>query len=408
MKRDKEPGSRPHMNEAEKLVYEVCRRSFLSLWSYMNPRQKPFGRELCDVLVVCDPDVIVFSVKHIKLPNSGKPSVDAERWRRRAVDESTTQVYGAERIIRGSQQVVRHDSSAGVAFPAASDVRIHRIAVALGGGRRVGLPFGDFGKGFVHVLDELSFSILLGELDTVTDFVNYLSKKEQFFKSGGTTVFEGREEDLLALYLHQGRKFPGNCDTMLIREGLWEKLRAKDEYARKQAADQDSYIVDKVIEEFCEGTLGDNLEFSSNPTGSERAIRAIARENRFSRRVLGKSFKEFLDQSSTVRSRKMASPSGVIYVFLATPLSTPRKLRVAELGNRCFVARGLYPDATRVVGLATEQYKKGQGHSLDLYHMYLPQWGSEQQKMMAQLQKEFGYFVSPRVTRDSEDEYPET
>src|SRR6266566_1563143 len=36
------------MNEAELLIYRVCRHSFLSLWSYMNPKKKPQGKELCE------------------------------------------------------------------------------------------------------------------------------------------------------------------------------------------------------------------------------------------------------------------------------------------------------------------------------------------------------------------------
>jgi hypothetical protein len=46
--------------------------------------------------------------------------------------------------------------------------------VALGGRREGPVSQGDFGKGFVHVFDERSLDIVLSELDTVTDFVQYL------------------------------------------------------------------------------------------------------------------------------------------------------------------------------------------------------------------------------------------
>ncbi len=305
-----------------------------------------------------------------------------------------------------SKQVVKSDNSLGVVFPTAPEAKIHRVAVALGGHRKVGLPFGDFGKGFVHVLDEISFLTLLNELNTITDFVNYLSAKERFFKSGVKAIFEGQEEDLLAFYLYKGRKFPDNYDAILISDGLWEQVQSKQEYARKQEADKDSLIWDKIIEEFCEGALKNELEFSSSLTNTERSVRTIARETRFARRILGKAFKEFLDASMKVRSRKLKSPSGIVYVFLAMPHGVDRKFRVAELSNRCFVARGLQTEAT-VVGLATEQYVKGQGHSLDLCHLYLPVWSTAQQKRLEQMQKELGYFTDPLVTKDSEDEYPQ-
>jgi hypothetical protein len=137
---------KPKMNEAELLVYHVCRQSFLSIRSYMNPRKKPQGKELCDVLVVCEPDVIIFSVKQIKLSDSDRPEIDAERWRRRAIDESCKQIYGAERVLRASANVIRNDSSLGGLLPTPSELRIHRVVVALGGNRQVSLPFGDFGK----------------------------------------------------------------------------------------------------------------------------------------------------------------------------------------------------------------------------------------------------------------------
>ena len=63
------------------------------------------------------------------------------------------------------------------------------------------------------------------------------------------------------------------------------------------------------------------------------------------------------------------SPSGIVYVFLARPRGVDRKERVAELRNRCFVARGLNKDAVTVIGIATEQYVRGEGFSLDVAHL---------------------------------------
>src|SRR5690606_17854901 len=38
---------------------------------------------------------------------------------------------------------------------------------------------------FVHVLDEVTLDIILGELDTIKDLTDYLQRKETFFRSGG-------------------------------------------------------------------------------------------------------------------------------------------------------------------------------------------------------------------------------
>jgi hypothetical protein len=269
------------------------------------------------------------------------------------------------------------------------------------------MPYGDFGKGFVHVLDESATDILLNELDTITDFVDYLAAKERYLRSGVRLLCEGAEEDLLAVYLHRGRAFPTNCDIAVISNDVWGEFKAKPEYKRKLAADRESYTWDKIIEIFGRDLLQDRLEFSPGLTGTERAIRTMARENRFSRRVLSGLLVEFLRDSTKVRARKATSPSGVVYVFLATPQSYPRKIRVAELGNRCFVARGQAPNATRVVGLATERYNPASsGRSFDLVHLHKPNWTTRDQQRMDEIQRELGYFVSPRITHDHMDEYP--
>ena len=90
----------------------------------------------------------------------------------------------------------REDSTLGVGLPQPEEIRIHRIAVALGSDGTMGMPYGDFGKGFVHVLDESATEILLSELDTISDFVKYLRDKEQFLQSAKLEC-EGSEEDLL-------------------------------------------------------------------------------------------------------------------------------------------------------------------------------------------------------------------
>jgi hypothetical protein len=70
-----------------------------------------------------------------------------------------------------------------------------------------------------------------------------------------------------------------------------------------------------------------------------------------------RAFKDFME-ANTGLARMVDAPSGVVYVFLAAPRDYDRALRKAELGNRCFVARGLHGTATTVVGVATWQYRR--------------------------------------------------
>ncbi len=75
---------------------------------------------------------------------------------------------------------------------------------------------------------------------------------------------------------------------------------------------------------------------------------------------------------------------------------------------RCFVARGHYQNAPKVIGLATEQYEHGKGYSLDLVCLHQETWTTEDQKRMEGIQKDLGYFVNPTQTTAHEDEYPTT
>ena len=177
-------------NESEQFVHDLCKKSFLSLWSYANPLGKA-SKELCDVLIVCDPDVIIISVKDIRITDSGNVSTDWNRWRKRAIDTSINQVYGAERWIEKTLHVVRSDGSVGIAFPEKKVRRVHRVAVALGGEGKAPIRFGDFGKGFVHVFDRVSLEVIMGELDTIEDFIQYLSAKEELYHSGREMLFHG-------------------------------------------------------------------------------------------------------------------------------------------------------------------------------------------------------------------------
>ena len=103
----------------------------------------------------------------------------------------------------------------------------------------------------------------------------------------------------------------------------------------------------------------------------------------------------------------LRSPASIIYVLLAHAHTVDRKYRRAELGVRCFIARGLNLDCHTIIGIATEQSKPGVGHSFDLCFFHLPNWEEGHQARMEQLQKESGFFTHSVKTEAHEDEYPQ-
>ena len=399
------------MTRSEELVYNLCTKSFLSLWSYRNPRGKK-GKELCDILVVCEPDILIFSVKEIAFNDTGD-KIGWERWRRAAIEKSCSQIAGAERWIKANPNVITKDGEQGLAFPTSR--RVHRIAVALGSQGQVPMTFGDFGKGFIHVFDEESLNTLMEELDTISDFVKYLVDKEAFYRTGKLTLFDGGgEENLLALYLASGRKFPEEPDLIVLDDDLWESFKNDPAVQEKKRLDKISYVWDEIIEELYQTYLDSNLitdvPYTSNKlTDIEKAVRVMARENRFSRRLLSISLVDFLENSEVRRAKARVNDSPLLdarYVFLISDYDSNRKANIGELLGRCIVARGLEQGKTRVVGLGFEFSKRVEGWATTVCYLEILEWTGEWQKQMDDQQREFGYFSRPRAKGLTEYEYP--
>jgi len=259
--------------------------------------------------------------------------------------------------------------------------------------------FGDLGKGFVHVFEEGSLHLVMSELDTITEFVEYLrAKEDQYVQSDDQMLIEG-EENLLAWYLHHGRTLPRGADLLIVQDGLWNEVTAKPEWKARKAEDQSSYFWDGLIEdltsEFYPDLVPDPMGLLRDPRAEgEVVVRTMARETRFARRMLSDTFLEFLNlaRQGTHRSRMVGSPSGVVYVFLARPASTNRETRIAELATRCFIARGMRQDAATVIGIATEVPGSGGGVSFDVCRIHKPEWSDEDAQELSRLQERTGAF----------------
>ena len=384
---------------------ESGQRSFLSLWCYANPRGKD-SKELCDVLVVCDPHLIIISVKDIRLKSESDG--DVQRWLRRAVDASVDQLHGAERWLQSAEAVKRRDGTPGLPLPARSDRRIHRIAVACGSQGAVLTSSGDFGKGFVHVLTEEGFFNVLGELDTIHDFAEYLRAKEAWIAGGRSVVLEGSELNLVGLYVSNGRTFPDNVSHIVVPDGLWQTMLDRPEFQKRKTLDRESYAWDALIDQLSDPHAkpieGSSVELSE----VERALRVMVCENRFGRRVLGQALREFLEKAvaGQLRSRVLVGPSGVIYVLVRFHKNDDPNYRRAELGNRCFLARHMVGTGDTIVGVGIGEYVPGHGSTSDLIYMHLPAWSAEDDEHAVRMKAALGFFDGASLQKSHEDEFP--
>jgi hypothetical protein len=83
----------------EKNLAALADKIFLNLWTYPN-LFKSDGKELCDLLVVCGDDIVIFSDKNIVWPKGDDFGLSWSRWYRRAIEESVAQINGAARYLR--------------------------------------------------------------------------------------------------------------------------------------------------------------------------------------------------------------------------------------------------------------------------------------------------------------------
>ena len=277
---------------SERYLAQLADRTFLNLWSYPNvfidkkSGGKGDGKELCDLLIICGDDVLIFSDKTISWPGGDDVDLAWRRWFKRAVLKSFNQIRGAERWIDQFPERIFLDRQCTkllpLKIPPKERRQVHGIVVALGSGQaskdffREGSgslmivpklagkdhidpkaahysPFAigelDPHGSFVHVLDDLTLEIIMGELDTVTDFTSYLRKKEKFIRSGHLIAAHG-EEDLLAQYLkqmnrsgeHDFVKDDGTSwkaqDRVFCVAGIYEGLVRNAQYQAKKAADK--------------------------------------------------------------------------------------------------------------------------------------------------------------------------
>jgi hypothetical protein len=444
------------LTASERYLAALCERSFLSLWSYPNVYREP-GKELCDNLVVFDNHMIIFSDKSCEFPNTGNVARDWRRWYTKSVQRSAEQVYGAERWLRKHPDRLFIDAKCSQPFPLSlpppETARFHRVVVALNAAVRCKAFFNNTGtgslvirpdivgaahlanpfaigqidptKGYVHVLDDTTLDLILGELDTVTDFTGYLTRKEAVVGSGRLGGATG-EEELLAHYLTELNNegvhdiiVPNDVDAAWFMAGSWNSVATNPQYLRKKEADRESYAWDKLIEAFTKhitaGTLaaGNDRPLSDHELG----VRVMASASRLERRGFARAIVDLVrraprDKDYSTRLVLSEQRPDRAFMFLVSPnraglsYEIYRERRAAMLSAYCYVAKLKSPQLLDIVGVATEPAGSAFS-SEDLVYLNVRGWTEQDEAQARQLQAQAGILVNPRKIGFHDTEYPE-
>lgn len=401
---------------SEQLLSAQTRQTFLSLWSYPNVytdegrnKAKGDGKELCDQLVIFGNDVVIFSDKHCVFPLQGDVAVAWDRWYRRAIFKSAKQLAGAAAWIERFSDRIYLDKNCTrrlpIAIPAVEARRVHLVAVTRGSRGAAQAYWDAKGKGSssslvintgisidqhasrpfnvgwqladrrnIHVLDESTLEILMRELDTVTDFIRYLTLKSELLSKPGMEYIIPGEEELIATYLMRTNskdlqpgfpEFPADT-VVFFKEGAWKYIERSRAYKARLKANQHSHLWDNLIEyqttHIVEGTAG-VLERKNTVANHEFILRRMAEEPRLTRRALSEAMQRARDNCGKGRSKMTAVLLGGgkrVYVFLAvahpdgTRFEEYREQRRNALTGYCMGAHMKFSGVREVISLAFE------------------------------------------------------
>lgn len=223
------------LTESEKKLAALGYKTFLRLWSYPNPYKMQLeGKELCDLLVVFENHIIIFSDKDCVYRDHGDAKVNWRRWYKKAIQKSAEQLIGAKNWITRYPDRISLDAKCSKKFPLkitiTAETTFHLIAIAHGATESCKKFFsgGDGGlivdssivgdmhinedcapfvvgqisgdpKTFIHIFDDTCYINILRELDTIQDFLRYLETRRELLTK--KHVLAECENDVLAYYL---------------------------------------------------------------------------------------------------------------------------------------------------------------------------------------------------------------
>lgn len=434
----------------ERMLAEFCERTFLKLWSYPNPfKDSPNGHELCDLLAVFEHHVFIFFDREQQIPDvlDKDPQTIWERWKKNVIDRQIKTAHGAEKYIKSGRPIFL-DAKRTIPFPLIIDPKnaiIHKIIVAHGakeacereseqnvygslaitytdGGSNPKQPFHiEIDKhNPIDILDSYNFSIILGELDTIRNFSNYLDEKLHAIAKFDSLQYCG-EEDLLGHYLlnydeETKRHIIGpKCDNVngvMIGEGEWYCFINTDLYKNTKNKDRISYFWDELIQRTCQNFLNGTLGGNSNILRGHSAIFEMVKEPRFVRRALADKIflavTGFPDHPDQFTRQVTFLPSifpnvGYVFFQLRVP-ETYRKSsdyldkRRSLLEIACGAAKNKFPHLVKVIGIGMDAPKfAGEVNSEDFIFIPCEIWTDEKRLYYEEQNKEWNFFGTPQL-----------
>lgn len=428
------------MNQSEQKLISLGYKTFLKLWSFPNPYKiQKVSQELCDLLVVFEDDIIIFSDKAIEYKKHTDATVAWNRWYRRAVQESCKQLLGAYNWIKNypdrvASDVQRHPLP--IKIQITPNTRFHLIAVTHGtnlacqeyyhdddGELMVDSTitadnndelsifcigqYSEEKEPFIHIFDEIAYDRILRELDTIRDFTHYLQVREELFMR--KRVIATGESELLALHLRgiilnnkavlQEYSRDQN-ETLIVEKGYYQELIHSSEYKTWKTKLEISYFWDYLLDRTFTFLEKGQSAFTNVPSLDEqnKIFHWMAAEDRYFRYICSSGILSMQNkvQNETRMTRTFVSPShpDLFYVVLLLPFLPSvtekeyREVRRNALDAYCVITKYLHPECRYVLGIGHETNDLDYS-SEDFCFLDATEWNDEMQESARQTYMEY-------------------
>jgi hypothetical protein len=364
-------------NIGEEAVNTLAFDTYLKYWCYPGPKDEQGSRkEICDLLILFRDTMIILSVKNYEFKGN------YERYFRSTLDKAVSQVAGAERRLfdTGRKLLIHHSDLGEIELDPSKYKKVYRVIVNHSiaplfypGGRLTST-----GK-YVHIFNWNAFLGVVRELDTIPDFIQYLSERELIFHDKNTTIMNGTEEeweahvqqafldyntnridqgpnfvlisgsesDLLADFLWNNRKFNKHFYDRSFNggsfelDGKWIDYLKRKEVQNKKAADRASYFVDEFLK--------NEVLYKQDHTNLALAVELLSL-SRFERRIIGSEFLAFWGKYSNAGKdyivRRYGKVNDLVIAFVLYSRNMPHDmvLTLMQVASEGYAVWNKYED----------------------------------------------------------------
>lgn len=424
-------------NAGEKFVNEIAFKSFMKYWCYPSPKdEKGDKKEICDLLIIFGDTTIIISVKNYEFKEN------YSRYFRRTIDKAVKQIYGAERkLFKSNRDIfIKHPERETEKFMKSESPKIHRVIINLG----EGVKFYTFQKEtkdekFISIFDKETFKTIAEELDTIPDFIEYLSKREELFHDKNVIIlpdeeedfpqetakqfFEhsqenfkptektsillsGTEHDLLAHFLKNERNFPealhsDKYNGMFIQlDGYWEEFINRKQVIKKKELDKNSYFIDELVKR--------EVLSNKNPQSIELAKELLSFD-RFNRRMISNNFFEFYERYKDNKGLNFArrygdiNGKGVAFAFYPPDMEEKIVNVLLEIAIDSFCIYYNYKSSSIIMIATTKDFRQ---FKIGMMQDIKP-FSKEREERIKEDVRKLGWFTNHQEIKITEYEYPE-